>query len=1078
MDLSPQQLRSLVAKAMPLSTRLERARAADPQLDAALAETRLARWRQIVAGGDEARFARRLAWDQLDATTVRAALGASPPLEEPLPAWAMTLNAALRAAPAIAARIAGADAERPRCLDPQDPFPFEEAFLPFLDVAIPRLRERVGAAFMQLTPAAQADLERALLARLIKLCNAALVQEFSLYRALRGDRFRRFVAADSASNQLYRAFIHELLTGKLAAFFQEYSVLGRLVGTLTDQWIEAMAELLLRLADDRPALAQLFHAGQDCGALTSVRSDHSDPHRGGRTVAVLTFESGLKLVYKPKDLGLDMCFANLIDWLNGHGLPLALKAPQVLNRSTHGWVAYITRANCDDALAAQRYYRRAGMLLGLVYLLQGNDCHYENLIACGEYPVLIDVETLLHQRQRLASDEDGDGAGGAYQLLEDSVITTGLLPHWEAARAGQIYDNSGLGDVGGQALGIAIPRWHAINTDDMALRYEDHVMRTQANTPLLDGVPLALEAYADELISGFAQLYQLVLEQRDELLAAHGPLAAFADQQVRYILRFTKTYDATIRRALAPTYLRDGADYGIELDIINGPLLYEEQLPAYWSVVAVERQALEQQDIPIFSTRADQDRLDIAGQTLERFFARPAYEWLREHVQRLGPADRERQIGFIRGSLYAHTALPPDSSVPTRATAPDLSASAAVPEDVLFSRALDIAQELEQRAVRADDGAISWIAYGYMPHLRSYQFHGLGYNLYNGVCGVALFLAAVERATGAGYRELALAALQPVRRHLSRADASEIVADIGIGGAAGCGSLIYALVRIGQLLAEPALFADARRAAALITPQQIEADRTLDIVGGTAGAILGLLTLYDLTADDALREQAISGGRHLLAQRTSAPTGQRVWRTVNDRLLTGFSHGAAGIAYALLRLARASGEPQFLAAAQEAIAYEQSLFLPNDANWPDLRHDEPQLMARWCHGASGIGMGRLGGLAVLDTPAIRADIDAALRSTLAWSMDDLDHMCCGNFGRIDFLLSASLRLARPALRDEARARAAFVLAEAGEQRTFRLFDQLPQGVYNPDFFQGTAGIGYELLRLARPELLPSVLLFE
>ena len=29
-------------------------------------------------------------------------------------------------------------------------------------------------------------------------------------------------------------------------------------------------------------------------------------------MAVLTFESGLKLVYKPKDLGLDMCFANLL----------------------------------------------------------------------------------------------------------------------------------------------------------------------------------------------------------------------------------------------------------------------------------------------------------------------------------------------------------------------------------------------------------------------------------------------------------------------------------------------------------------------------------------------------------------------------------------------------------------------------------------------------------------------------------------------------------------------------------------------------------------------------------------------
>jgi lantibiotic modifying enzyme len=37
---------------------------------------------------------------------------------------------------------------------------------------------------------------------------------------------------------------------------------------------------------------------------------------------------------------------------------------------------------------------------------------------------------------------------------------------------------------------------------------------------------------------------------------------------------------------------------------------------------------------------------------------------------------------------------------------------------------------------------------------------------------------------------------------------------------------------------------------------------------------------------------------------------------------------------------------------------------------------------------------------------------------------------------------------------------------------------LPRQVDNPGFFQGKAGIGYELLRMARPDLLPSVLLWE
>ena len=50
-----------------------------------------------------------------------------------------------------------------------------------------------------------------------------------------------------------------------------------------------------------------------------------------------------------------------------------------------------------------------------------------------------------------------------------------------------------------------------------------------------------------------------------------------------------------------------------------------------------------------------------------------------------------------------------------------------------------------------------------------------------------------------------------------------------------------------------------------------------------------------------------------------------------------------------------------------------------------------------------------------------------------------------------------------------------MVARAERQGRFSLFDELPDGVYNPGLFRGTAGIGYGLLRVAFPDLLPSVL---
>ncbi|WP_375511636.1 lanthionine synthetase LanC family protein [uncultured Nostoc sp.] len=86
----------------------------------------------------------------------------------------------------------------------------------------------------------------------------------------------------------------------------------------------------------------------------------------------------------------------------------------------------------------------------------------------------------------------------------------------------------------------------------------------------------------------------------------------------------------------------------------------------------------------------------------------------------------------------------------------------------------------------------------------------------------------------------------------------------------------------------------------MITPANIASDRKFDIVSGAAGAILGLLTLYSYIPDPVVLEQAVICGHHLLNHHSASSNGIRAWATLDEKLLTGFSHGAAGIAYALL----------------------------------------------------------------------------------------------------------------------------------------------------------------------------------
>jgi type 2 lantibiotic biosynthesis protein LanM len=388
-----------------------------------------------------------------------------------------------------------------------------------------------------------------------------------------------------------------------------------------------------------------------------------------------------------------------------------------------------------------------------------------------------------------------------------------------------------------------------------------------------------------------------------------------------------------------------------------------------------------------------------------------------------------------------------------------------------------IAHQIHQMAMPQPGEAVGWMIMQHHPDHDLYRLEPAGYSLYDGDIGMAIFLAAHAALTGnETSRRLAIAALGPTRSAIAHHGAW-LAGHLGLGGASGLGSVMYALPHLATWLEAPFLLDEARQVAALVTPEAVAADDVLDPIGGSAGAVLGLLAVHAATGDEASLAAARICGDHLLTTRQVSAHGSRAWPTLAGRLLTGFSHGAAGIAFALDRLARATGDHRYREAADEGLAYERAMFRPDVGNWPDLRFleetgGEPTFMSAWCHGAPGIGLARLG----MGTDPVA--IESALAATRALGSGGLDHLCCGAFGRIELLVEAGDRLDRPVLREEAEQLAREVLARREANGFFRIFGEVPGDAYSPGFHRGTAGIGYALLRLAHPGKLPSVLLWE
>ena len=250
----------------------------------------------------------------------------------------------------------------------------------------------------------------------------------------------------------------------------------------------------------------------------------------------VTFVCGLHLMYKPRDMGMEAAYNGLVTWLNDHGSPVTLRPLRVLNLGTHGWVEFATYDACADQSAVERYYRRAGALACLVYCLRGSDCHMENIVAAGEYPILVDCETLVDPWPRVLD------AGGnrdrrqvmVSRLLRDSVLMGGLLPNPTDSAAME-----GLGDIWGLGGGDSttpVPRqhWEDINTDSMTIVSRQEQPPSWCNIPHVDGIRAYVGAYLEPLIAGFQAMYRFLLARQPILLGDDGPLVALS-REVRAV---------------------------------------------------------------------------------------------------------------------------------------------------------------------------------------------------------------------------------------------------------------------------------------------------------------------------------------------------------------------------------------------------------------------------------------------------------------------------------------------------------------------------------------------------------------
>jgi type 2 lantibiotic biosynthesis protein LanM len=1037
--------------------------------DASLAAKRLERWQQQRPFDAEETFAERLASEQLSEAELLRLLGepitaVAERLAAP-PAWLESLTrATTHPTPPVLQFGHGEEAG--------SPVRFLHLVEPLLSQGLQKVRAGLwvlARGTAEQRPFDPQTIERVLLGMLpdqvLGLMYRTLVLELNVAR-LQGQ-----LAGESPAAR-FNSFVERLKMPEVAAgLLKEYPVLSRQISQAVDQWATMSLEFMRHLCADWKAIKGAFRPGVRRDLLVEV-SAGGDRHHEGRTVIIATFASGWKVVYKPRSLQVDRHMQALLRWLNQRGATPPFRLLTVLDRGNHGWLEFVKAEACQSEAELQRFYRRQGAYLALLYALQATDFHYENLIAAGEHPVLIDLESLFHPRDYERAAQQAEESAG--ERMAYSVLRVGLLPQrlWGDAHSEGI-EISGLGGAAGQKSPKPVPTLSNMATDEMQVVREYTHLEGGQNRPTLKGAEVEVTAYTEDLVQGFAGLYRLLVAHRDALLAPKGPLAAFAEDEVRVILRPTRLYGLLLQESNHPDFLRNALDRDRFFDRL---WVEAVQRPALKRVIASERSDLWRGDIPIFTTRPTARHLwDSAGRCIHDFFHRPSLELVMDRLGQLDEPDLARQEWFIRASLTTLSLQAGHTQWRTYTPAP---AESLVASEAFLAAARRIGDQLATLAFWGEGQQdATWIGLS-LAFNRDWMLAPMGPDLYSGTAGMALFFAYLGHLTGEErYTTIAQAARRTMQRQVDEGTDEWLT----IGGFGEIGGAVYTLTHLATLWQDETLL-DAAVAIAGRIPAMLPNDSQLDVVGGAAGALLAVLGLYEKRPLAPIRDIAERCGAHLVARVTPMATGVG-WLTPASQgyALCGFSHGNAGIAAALFALAAVTGDDSYRETACAALAYERSQFVTASGNWPDLRHGEvgehvdEHMMIAWCHGAPGVGLGRLRTLAHYSDATIHAEIEAALSTTLNHGFGMNHSLCHGDLGNLDLLLQAGLTLNDPRWQAHAAQQASAIYASIEREG---LICGVPLGVETPGLLTGLAGIGYELLRIAAPAQVPSLLMLQ
>lgn len=708
------------------------------------------------------------------------------------------------------------------------------------------------------------------------------------------------------------------------SIFRTYPELDQMCRDQAEKQVAFVLEMFYRLQKDKEKIETKILGGQTFYTVKEVRTGKGDLHCGGRSVVELRLDIGIVVYYKPHPVVSDIIFYKFMDEIEdgeaGYG-----NLYRCLDCIDYGWIRGIEHQECSLEEQIHNFYKRIGRMAGVCDLLGSHDLHYQNLIACGEYPVLVDLENIFR------TDEEkfriGEDTELKYSILDSNLFPISMRERRFCAVTG---GNGGKGCY-------QVPGLH-VDEEGISVTYGRPYMERGMNYPKR-GISAA--EYLPDIREGYDHAWRCILHMTDVELKKILPGNIFS----RYLVHSTQLYHSILEASLHPSLMMEPE----EREAFIRKVCPDGNLLNY------EVKDLLMGDIPYFYRKADSKSLFVSsGYEIKDYFKETMPEAVMRRKHAMNEKRRKLQCELLQMSLNL-------TRLDERALENGIYAESQEEgrEKEWLELAVEMADKIVKSAIWSDDETmVTWFTLQCTAEEEiDAGIKAIDYYLYNGLAGIAVFLRAMELVCG-GYDKVCAAAETALFAYTDYVLEGKRKAISGFTGAyCGEASVMYAYQILYGITGKKKYLRYAGRHAEIVMGF-VEQDTRYDLLYGNAGAVCVFCNMYELTREEkylayAQRTEQLLR-HHLCIYKKEAHDSSQDEKS----LCVGMAHGCSGFIMSYGRLSRHVKDGWIYDEILESLLDDENAAYMRRAEKKNNTAETSELPS-WCRGNLGIALAYL-----------------------------------------------------------------------------------------------------------------------